>query len=138
MVIRLLALLSGVAPFPADGGEFAFLVIVVDPSSFLPPGEFERGAAGVRRGIRATPPAPGFCAVRMPSDRSIQVRAQRRRDGIEIDRAVYERLDSIRRSGPGAELRLSIPGRPVRREGDAEKTIAASSDPWKPSTGSFR
>ena len=101
MVIRLLALLSGVAPFPADGGEFAFLVIVVDPSLFLPPGEFERGAAEFAAGIRATPPAPGFCAVRMPSDRSIQVRAQRRRDGIEIDRAVYERLDSIRRSGPG-------------------------------------
>jgi LDH2 family malate/lactate/ureidoglycolate dehydrogenase len=101
MVIRLLALLSGVAPFPADGGEFAFLVIVVDPSLFLPPGEFERGAAEFAAGIRATPPAPGFCAVRMPSDRSIQVRAERQRDGIEIDRAVYERLDSIRRSGPG-------------------------------------
>ena len=78
-------------------------MIVVDPSLFLPPGEFERRAAEFAAGIRATPPAPGFCAVRMPSDRSIQVRAQRRRDGIEIDRAVYERLDSIRRSGPGAD-----------------------------------
>ena len=101
MVIRLLALLSGVAPFPAENGEFAFLVIAIDPSLFLPPGEFERRAAEFAAGIRATPPAPGLHAVRMPSDRSIRVRDQRRRDGIEIDRAVYERLDSIRSSGPG-------------------------------------
>jgi len=99
MVIRLLALLSGVAPFPAENGEFAFLVIVIDPSLFLPRGEFERRAAEFAAGIRAAQPAPGFSSVRMPFDRSIQVRAQRRRDGIEIARAVYERLDSIRRSG---------------------------------------
>jgi LDH2 family malate/lactate/ureidoglycolate dehydrogenase len=101
VVIRLLALLSGVAPFPDGSGEFAFVVIVADPSLFLPPGEFERRATEFAAGIRATPPAPGFGAVRMPSDRSIRVRDRRRRDGIEIDRAVYERLESIRRSGPG-------------------------------------
>ncbi len=99
IVIRLLGLLSGVAPFPAENGEFAFLVIVIDPSLFLRAGDFERRAAEFAVGIRAAQPAPGFSSVRVPFDRSIQVRAQRRRSGIEIARAVYERLDSIRRSG---------------------------------------
>lgn len=99
MVIRLLALLSGVAPFPAGNGEFAFLVIVIDPSLFLQPGEFERRADEFAAGIRAAQPAPGFSSVRVPFDRSIRVRAQRRQHGIEIARAVHDRLDSIRRSG---------------------------------------
>jgi len=99
IVIRLLALLSGVAPFPTENGEFAFLVIVIHPWLFLSPGEFERRAAEFADGIRAAQPAPGFSSVRMPFDRSVQVRAQRRRDGIEIARAVYERLDSIRLTG---------------------------------------
>jgi delta1-piperideine-2-carboxylate reductase len=99
MVIRLLGLLSGIAPFPDKKREFAFLMIVINPSLFLPTDEFERRATEFAVGIRAAEPAPGFDSVRLPFDRSIQVRAQRRRHGIEIARAVYERLDSIRCSG---------------------------------------
>ena len=102
MVIRLLGLLSGVAPFPDENREFAFLMIAIDPSLFLPVREFERRAAEFAAGIRAAEPAPGFDSVRLPFDRSVQVRMQRRQHGIEIARAVYERLDSIRRSGVSA------------------------------------
>jgi delta1-piperideine-2-carboxylate reductase len=99
MIIRLLALLSGIAPFPDENREFGFVVIVIDPSLFLPAGEFEQRATEFAAGIRSAQPAPGFDAVRLPFDRSIQVRAQRRQHGIELSRAVYERLDSIRSSG---------------------------------------
>lgn len=99
IVIRLLGLLSGVEPFPAGNGSFAFLMIAIDPSLFLPPGEFERRAEEFAAGIRAAAPAPGFASVKVPFDRSVQARAQRRRHGIELTRTVYERLDSIRRSG---------------------------------------
>jgi delta1-piperideine-2-carboxylate reductase len=99
MVIRLLGLLSGIAPFPDENREFAFLMIVIDPSLFLPAGEFEPRAAEFAAGIRAAEPAPGFDSVRLPFDRSVHVRMQHRQHGIELARAVYERLDSIRRSG---------------------------------------
>jgi delta1-piperideine-2-carboxylate reductase len=95
MSIRLLSLLCGVVPFPQRGDEFGFLIIVIDPARFLPPGQFEAQAAEFAAGIRATPTAAGFSAVRVPFDRSISVRERSRRDGVELPRAVYDRLTKI-------------------------------------------
>jgi delta1-piperideine-2-carboxylate reductase len=93
--IRLLALLCGVAPFPQRGDEFGFLIIVIDPARFLPPGQFEAQASEFAAGIRATPTAAGFSAVRVPFDRSISERERSRQDGVELPRAVYDRLTTI-------------------------------------------
>jgi delta1-piperideine-2-carboxylate reductase len=98
MVVRLLAMLCGVEAFAEPGDEFAFLILAVDPSMLLPLDDFKDKAAQFARGIRATAPAEGTDEVRMPFDRSVRDRRRRREEGIELERAVYARLDSIRRT----------------------------------------
>jgi len=74
--------------------EAAFLMIAIEPSRFLPEGQFEVAAAEFAQGIRATPPTQGHDAVRMPSDRSLGGHEERRRVGFEIAPA---ELDELRR-----------------------------------------
>jgi delta1-piperideine-2-carboxylate reductase len=97
VAIRLLAILCGVQPFPQRDDYSAFLIIAIDPSMFLLPQDFKDRAEEFARGIRATAPAEGRQAVRMPFDRSLLERERRRIEGISLSPPVYARLDSIRR-----------------------------------------
>jgi len=95
-VIRLLALLCGVRPFAERGDDFAFLMVAIDPAMFLPLADFKERAEKFAEGIRATAPAEGFEAVRMPFDRSLAERARRRLEGIPLSPPVRARLEAIR------------------------------------------
>jgi LDH2 family malate/lactate/ureidoglycolate dehydrogenase len=101
MVVRLLSLLAGVPAFPARSDAFGFLMIAIDPGLFLPGGRFEQRATEFAAGIRATP-ASGIEEVRVPFDRSLRERERRRHAGIELPKAVFDRLSAIRDGASGA------------------------------------
>jgi LDH2 family malate/lactate/ureidoglycolate dehydrogenase len=45
--------------------------------------------------IKATPRQPGVDEIRIPGERALRSREQALREGIEIDRVVYESLKSL-------------------------------------------
>jgi L-2-hydroxycarboxylate dehydrogenase (NAD+) len=45
--------------------------------------------------IKATPRQPGVSEIRIPGERAFCARERALRDGIEIDRVVYEELKSL-------------------------------------------
>ena len=45
--------------------------------------------------IKATPRQPGVSEIRLPGERAFRSREQALRDGIEIDRVVYEALKAL-------------------------------------------
>jgi LDH2 family malate/lactate/ureidoglycolate dehydrogenase len=46
-------------------------------------------------GIKATPRQPGVDEIRLPSERAFRERVRNRREGLEIDRAIYEALQAL-------------------------------------------
>jgi LDH2 family malate/lactate/ureidoglycolate dehydrogenase len=99
IVVRLLALLGGVAAVPDFADPGAFFILAVDPGRFLPEGEFPRRAAELADQVRESLPVDPGVPVRMPYDRSLGERRRRRREGIVLDADVFVRLDAIRRAG---------------------------------------
>ena len=82
---------------PYDPGkECGYLLIVFKPDLLLPLAEFKREVSEIIDRIKATPRAPGVEEIRIPSERSFRERAQRLREGIEIDRKVFEALQVLR------------------------------------------
>jgi len=103
VAIQLLGLLANIG---ADlhnlaDWEGAFLMIAIDPSRFLAEDQFQVAAAEFAEGIRATPPAQGHDAVRMPSDRSLGGREDRRRAGFEVDATELDELRRLANRRPG-------------------------------------
>jgi L-2-hydroxycarboxylate dehydrogenase (NAD+) len=45
--------------------------------------------------VRATPTQPGVDAVRIPSERAFEERERRRREGISLPRAIYDKLEAL-------------------------------------------
>ena len=82
------------------GGPYgcSFFVLVVDPAAFG--GGLAEAARGLAADARATAPAEAADRVRVPGDRSRQVRAQRLAGGIPIGAGRWQALTRrLRASG---------------------------------------
>lgn len=92
VTIQALGLLAGAAIPRAQVQDFAFLFVVFDPELLMPRELFHAQFAELLRRIRTTPPAAGVDEIRIPSERAFAERERRRREGIVVDRVIYERL----------------------------------------------
>jgi uncharacterized oxidoreductase len=72
------------------GNGLAFLVIDISP--FLPPAEFARLMEEMRAYIKSSAPAPGYREVLLPGEPDHTRRAQRMRDGIPVDGALWDQI----------------------------------------------
>jgi LDH2 family malate/lactate/ureidoglycolate dehydrogenase len=89
-MMQALGVLAGSGYDP--GREFGFLLIVFKPDLLLPLDEFKREVTALIERVKATPRQPGVDEIRIPSERSFRERARLSREGIEIDRKVYDAL----------------------------------------------
>ena len=94
VMLQLLGLLADV---DVHSGEFAYLVIVIDPAAFGDPDRFRRRASRFAEVVRSSPPAAGFDRVRMPYDGSRERLAASERDGVDLPRDIFDRLTALSR-----------------------------------------
>jgi LDH2 family malate/lactate/ureidoglycolate dehydrogenase len=71
---------------------YGYLIIAIKPDLLVPQDTFRRDMSAMLARVKATPRQPGVDEIRMPSERAFRERARARREGIEIDRAIYDAL----------------------------------------------
>jgi LDH2 family malate/lactate/ureidoglycolate dehydrogenase len=92
-IVQALGVLAGSALDPdKDDG---YLFIVMKPDLLIDPDDFKQQISGLIDRIKATPRQPGVREIRIPGERAFRSREQKLRDGIEIDRVVYDALKSL-------------------------------------------
>jgi LDH2 family malate/lactate/ureidoglycolate dehydrogenase len=72
-----------------------YLIIAIKPDLLLPLEEYQRDLSASIERLKATPRQPGVAEIRLPSENSFRERARQLRDGIVIDRAIYEKLVAL-------------------------------------------
>ena len=97
--IQALGLLAGAALTKGEVRDYGFLFWVVDPNVMLPGGEFKEQMSEYVRQIKATPRQPGVDEIRVPSERAMHEREQRRVEGILVERKVVESLEALAAKG---------------------------------------
>lgn len=93
--IQAMCLLAGAARARGKAQDFAFFFVVFDPAILMPPREFKAQLRALIEAVRAVPPLDPEEPVRIPSERAFRERARRRREGIPVDRAVYDQLRAL-------------------------------------------
>jgi LDH2 family malate/lactate/ureidoglycolate dehydrogenase len=92
-VIQAFGLLAGSGSHAeSDNG---YLFIAFKPDLLMPADEFKRQLSSLIERIKATPRQPGIGEIRIPSERAYRSRACALREGLEIDRAVYDALREL-------------------------------------------
>jgi LDH2 family malate/lactate/ureidoglycolate dehydrogenase len=92
-IIQALGVLAGSAMDPdKDDG---YLFVVVKPDLLVPLDEFKREVAALIDRVKAVPRQPGVAEIRIPGERGFRSRERLMREGIEIDRLVYDALAAL-------------------------------------------
>jgi LDH2 family malate/lactate/ureidoglycolate dehydrogenase len=93
LMVQVLGVLSGSGrDLEGDNG---FLFIAFKPDLLMPLEEFKRETTALIDRVKATPRQPGVEEIRIPSERAFRHRARALREGLEIDRAVYDALCAL-------------------------------------------
>ncbi|HUF80618.1 MAG TPA: Ldh family oxidoreductase [Burkholderiales bacterium] len=93
--IQAMCLLAGAARARGKPADFAFFFVVFDPAILMPPDEFKAQLRELIESVRAVPPLVADEPVRIPSERAFRERERRRKEGIPVDRAVYDQLRGL-------------------------------------------
>lgn len=72
--------------------SYGYFIIALRPDLMVPLEDYRRGVSAMLEHVKATPRQPGVDAIRLPSERAFRERARHRREGIEIDRSIYDAL----------------------------------------------
>ena len=92
-IVQALGVLAGSALDPdRDDG---YLFVVLKPDLLIDPDDFKEQLSALIDRIKATPRQPGVSEIRIPGERAFRSREQALRDGIEVDRIVYEELKAL-------------------------------------------
>jgi len=93
LIVQALGVLAGSALDPdKDDG---YLFVVFKPDLLLNLDDFKRQVSELIDRIKATPRQPGVSEIRIPGERAFHSRERAFREGIEIDRVVYEALGAL-------------------------------------------
>ena len=80
--------------------DYGYLFVAFRPDLLGPADVFQRQVTQLIERIKATPRQPGVDEIRIPSERAFRSRQRALRDGLEIDRLVFDALIALRaRSG---------------------------------------
>jgi LDH2 family malate/lactate/ureidoglycolate dehydrogenase len=96
-IVQALGLLAG-PPLDADN-EDGYLFVVFKPELLTDLGDFKQQLDKLMARIKANPRQPGVSEIRIPGERAFRSRERALREGVEIDRLVYEALAALH-TGP--------------------------------------
>jgi LDH2 family malate/lactate/ureidoglycolate dehydrogenase len=97
LMVQALAVLAGSPDHESDSG---YLFIAFQPDLVGPSDVFNRRVTQLIERIKATPRQAGVDEIRIPSERAFRARERALREGLEIDRLVFDALVALR-SRPG-------------------------------------
>ena len=72
--------------------SYGYLIIALKPDLLIPLDEYRRHLSHAIERIKSTPRQPGLDEIRIPSERAFRERVRNLREGIVIDRKIYEAL----------------------------------------------
>jgi LDH2 family malate/lactate/ureidoglycolate dehydrogenase len=75
--------------------SYGYLVLAIKPDLLISLDEYRRQMSAMLAEIKATPRLPGVDEIRLPSERAFRERARNKRDGIEIDRHIFDALNAL-------------------------------------------
>ena len=78
-----------------DDKTYGYLVLAIKPDLLVPLDAFKRDVSGMLARVKATPRQTGVDEIRIPSERAFRERARALREGIEIDRRIYDALLAV-------------------------------------------
>ncbi|OGA39799.1 MAG: lactate dehydrogenase, partial [Betaproteobacteria bacterium RIFCSPLOWO2_12_FULL_62_13] len=95
LTIQALGLLAGATLPRGEVQGYGFLFVVFDPGLLLPPEQFKQQLAELIERVKSTPRQPGVNEIRIPSERAFRERERRRREGIVVERRLYDRINAL-------------------------------------------
>jgi LDH2 family malate/lactate/ureidoglycolate dehydrogenase len=72
--------------------DYGYLIMAMKPDLLVPLEKFREEVSELVARVKATPRQPGVEEIRIPSERSFRERARNLRDGISIERSIYDAL----------------------------------------------
>ena len=101
IAIQLLGAMAGAPAHTGNTEGWGLLVIAMDPEMFRPIAEFKREVDAYSETIRSSQPLKGNGPIRMPFDRSWEIRQRTREGGfVHVEKSV---LDGLQKLVDGAE-----------------------------------
>jgi LDH2 family malate/lactate/ureidoglycolate dehydrogenase len=94
-IVQAMGVLAGSAIDP--DGDDGYLFIVFKPDLLVPLADFKAELTSLIDRIKSVPTLPGFNEVLIPGERGFKSRKRLLRDGIEVDRLVYDALAALAR-----------------------------------------
>ncbi len=79
----------------SEGSVSGYVFIAFKPDLFMPVDEYRRDVSQRIAAIKATPRQAGIAEIRIPGERSYTTRARLTREGIEIDKKIYDALGRL-------------------------------------------
>lgn len=90
LIVQAFGLLGGAALFP--GNDDGYVFIAFRPDLLVPLDDLKREVRELIARVKAVPRQKGFAEIRIPGEQSARNRDRLARDGLEIDRLVYDKL----------------------------------------------
>lgn len=78
-----------------DDRTYGYLIMAIKPELMVPLDDFRRHMSEMLAKVKATARQPGVDEIRLPRGRSMRERARLTREGIEIDRRIYDALRAV-------------------------------------------
>jgi LDH2 family malate/lactate/ureidoglycolate dehydrogenase len=78
-----------------DDKTYGYLIMAIQPDLMLPLEDFRSDTSAMLAKVKAAPRQPGVDEIRLPGERSSRERARLQREGIEIDRKIYDALLAV-------------------------------------------
>jgi LDH2 family malate/lactate/ureidoglycolate dehydrogenase len=78
-----------------DDRTYGYLIMAIKPDLLVPLDDFRRQMSDMLARVKATARQPGVDEIRLPGERSFRERERLRREGIEIDRKIYDALIAL-------------------------------------------
>ena len=93
LIVQAFGVLAGSALDPdKDDG---YLFVVLKPDLLIGLDDFKQQVSELIDRVKATPRQPGVTEIRIPGERAFRCRERALREGIEVDRVVYEALAAL-------------------------------------------
>ena len=93
LIVQAFGLLGGAALVP--GNDDGYVFIAFRPDLLVPLADLKRELAVLIARVKAVPTQPGVAEIRIPGEQSARNRERLARDGLTIDRLVYDRLNAL-------------------------------------------
>jgi LDH2 family malate/lactate/ureidoglycolate dehydrogenase len=78
-----------------DDKIYGYLIMAMKPDLLVPLDQFRRDVSDALARVKAAPRQPGVDEIRLPGERSQRERLRLRREGLEIDRKIYDALRAL-------------------------------------------